>query len=61
MATSGSSIIPKTVNPDIQEERNAATFNVEDFALWWHGGEENLKRKRYVGELMRRRERNGLY
>ncbi|XP_005182228.2 probable peroxisomal acyl-coenzyme A oxidase 1 isoform X1 [Musca domestica] len=50
MATSdrGSSIIPKTVNPDIQEERNAATFNVEDFALWWHGGEENLKRKRYV-------------
>ncbi|XP_075168301.1 acyl-coenzyme A oxidase 1-like [Haematobia irritans] len=42
------SIIPKTINPELQKERQNATFNVEDFAKWWHGGEEKLKFKRYV-------------
>ncbi|XP_005182178.1 probable peroxisomal acyl-coenzyme A oxidase 1 [Musca domestica] len=41
------SIIPKTVNPDLQKERAKASFNVEDFALWYHGGEEKLKFKRF--------------
>ncbi|XP_073845453.1 acyl-coenzyme A oxidase 1-like [Musca autumnalis] len=42
------SVIPKTVNPDLQKERNNASFNSEDFALWWHGGEEKLKFKRFL-------------
>uniref|UniRef100_A0A1I8PT59 Acyl-coenzyme A oxidase n=1 Tax=Stomoxys calcitrans TaxID=35570 RepID=A0A1I8PT59_STOCA len=46
--SSSSSIIPKTVNPDIQRERDNASFNVEDFAIWWHGGQDKLKLKRYV-------------
>lgn len=45
-----SSIIPKTVNPDLQKERQNASFNVEDFALWWHGGPEKLKIKRHMGK-----------
>lgn len=45
------SIIPKTVNPDLLKERENASFDVEDFAKWWHGGEENLKFKRFIGEL----------
>ncbi|XP_075166874.1 acyl-coenzyme A oxidase 1-like [Haematobia irritans] len=46
MATN--SIIPKTINPDIEKERQNASFNVEDFAVWWHGGHDKLKLKRYV-------------
>uniref|UniRef100_A0A1I8PRA7 Acyl-coenzyme A oxidase n=1 Tax=Stomoxys calcitrans TaxID=35570 RepID=A0A1I8PRA7_STOCA len=42
------SIVPKTVNPDLQKERKNATFNSEDFALWYHGGEEKLKFKRFL-------------
>lgn len=46
------SIIPKTVNPDLQKERENASFNVEDFALWYYGGEEKLKFKRYLGKCL---------
>lgn len=45
------SIIPKTVNPDLQKERQNATLDVEDFALWWHGGTEKLKFKRELGKV----------
>lgn len=38
------------INPDISEERNKVPFNVEEFAKWFHGGEEKLKKKRYLGE-----------
>lgn len=44
-------MIPKTINPDLQKERNAASFNSEDFALWFHGGEEKLKFKRMIGKF----------
>lgn len=44
------SLIPKRINPDLLKERHNASFNVEDFALWWHGGEEKLKFKRYLGK-----------
>lgn len=43
-------IIPKTVNPDLQKERNNSKFNVEEFAEWWHGGKDKLKFKRELGE-----------
>ncbi|XP_037949649.1 probable peroxisomal acyl-coenzyme A oxidase 1 [Teleopsis dalmanni] len=49
---SGKSLIPATVNPDLQKERNAASFKVEDFASWWHGGAEKLKFKRDVENYM---------
>ncbi|XP_059224830.1 probable peroxisomal acyl-coenzyme A oxidase 1 [Stomoxys calcitrans] len=42
------SIIPTSINTDIQKERQNATFNVEEFAEWWHGGVEKLKFKRFV-------------
>lgn len=43
-------LIPKTVNPDLQKERLAAEFDVEEFAAWWQGGEQKLKTKREVGK-----------
>lgn len=47
---SSKSIIPSTVNPDLQKERDAATFNSEEFAAWWAGGEEELKFKRNISK-----------
>lgn len=38
-----SSVIPKTVNPDIQKERDGASFSSEEFAAWWAGGQDALK------------------
>ncbi|KAH8404171.1 hypothetical protein KR215_011154 [Drosophila sulfurigaster] len=46
------SIIPSTVNPDLQKERDAASFNSEEFAAWWAGGSESLKFKRSIKEYM---------
>ncbi|XP_037953027.1 probable peroxisomal acyl-coenzyme A oxidase 1 [Teleopsis dalmanni] len=46
------SLIPSTVNPDLQKERNSASFNVEEFATWWHGGAEKLKFKRELENYM---------
>lgn len=43
-------LIPKTVNPDLQKERAAAEFDVEEFAAWWLGGEQKLKTKRQIGK-----------
>lgn len=34
------------INPDIQKERNNATFNTHEFTLWWVGGEERYKEKK---------------
>ncbi|XP_030380571.1 probable peroxisomal acyl-coenzyme A oxidase 1 [Scaptodrosophila lebanonensis] len=42
------SVVPKTINPDLQKERKAATFDVEEFATWWHDGEAKLRAKREV-------------
>ncbi|XP_055916133.1 probable peroxisomal acyl-coenzyme A oxidase 1 [Eupeodes corollae] len=38
------------VNPDLVKERQAATFNVEEFASWLYGGEQKLKVKREIVE-----------
>ncbi|EDW02146.1 probable peroxisomal acyl-coenzyme A oxidase 1 [Drosophila grimshawi] len=46
------SIIPSTVNADLQKERDGASFNSEEFAAWWAGGPEQLKFKRSVKEYM---------
>lgn len=43
-------LIPKTVNPDLQKEREAAQFDVEEFAAWWLGGKQKLKTKRQIGK-----------
>lgn len=39
------------INPDIAKERLAASFDVEEFAVWWHGGADKLKEKREIGML----------
>ncbi|XP_053963812.1 probable peroxisomal acyl-coenzyme A oxidase 1 [Anastrepha ludens] len=38
--------IPHTVNPDLQRERHAASFRIDEFSRWWHGGAEKLRFKR---------------
>lgn len=43
-------IIPKTINPDIDIERKNASFNSEEFAAWFYGGENRLQMKRLVGK-----------
>ncbi|XP_030557915.1 probable peroxisomal acyl-coenzyme A oxidase 1 isoform X2 [Drosophila novamexicana] len=49
---SSKSVIPSTVNPDLQKERDAASFSSEEFAAWWAGGADKLKFKRSVKEYM---------
>lgn len=39
------------INPDIQKERATATFNVEDFKIWWAGGRKKLAEKRHLEEI----------
>ena len=38
------------INPDIQEERDKAQFNVVDFTNWYHGGPDKVEEKRFLGE-----------
>lgn len=47
---SASSVIPSTVNADLQKERDGASFNSEEFAAWWAGGAEQLKFKRGISK-----------
>lgn len=42
--------LSKTINPDLLKERKRATFNVEEFTVWWSGGEEKLKERRERGK-----------
>lgn len=37
------------INPDLQEERNKVSFDVTEFSKWYHGGEEKLEEKRFLG------------
>lgn len=41
------------VNKDLKEERDKVTFNVEEFTNWYHDGAENVKEKRFFGEISR--------
>jgi hypothetical protein len=38
------------LNPDITNERKKATFDVEEFAVWWNNGKKSLAEKRTRGE-----------
>uniref|UniRef100_W8C3Q5 Acyl-coenzyme A oxidase n=2 Tax=Ceratitis capitata TaxID=7213 RepID=W8C3Q5_CERCA len=45
-------IIPHTVNPDLEQERHGASFRVDEFARWWHGGAAKLRFKRELEQEM---------
>ncbi|KAM7341953.1 acyl-coenzyme A oxidase 1-like [Cochliomyia hominivorax] len=40
--------IPKTINCDIDIERKNASFNTEEFAIWYYGGKGILEMKRQI-------------
>ncbi|KAH8320962.1 hypothetical protein KR067_012466, partial [Drosophila pandora] len=50
--TMAPSVIPKSVNPDLQKERDGASFNSEEFAAWWAGSEKELKFTRGVRDYL---------
>lgn len=37
------------MNPDIQEEREKVSFNLEEFTNWYHGGVAKVEEKRFLG------------
>ncbi|KAH8396917.1 hypothetical protein KR215_006379 [Drosophila sulfurigaster] len=39
------------VNPDLQKERNTATFDPHEFSVYWAGGEERYKEKKALEKL----------
>lgn len=39
------------VNPDLQKERNSASFNTEEFTLWWCGGRKKYEERKSLGKL----------
>jgi hypothetical protein len=41
------------VNPDIKEERDKVSFNIEEFTNWFYGGKEKVVKKRFLGKLSR--------
>jgi hypothetical protein len=41
--------IPSKINPDIKEERDKVSFDVEEFTNWYYGGAEKVKEKRFLG------------
>ncbi|KAJ6641355.1 putative peroxisomal acyl-coenzyme A oxidase 1 [Pseudolycoriella hygida] len=36
------------MNADIKEERAKVSFNIDEFTNWYHGGFENVKKKRFM-------------
>ncbi|KAH8301800.1 hypothetical protein KR059_011832 [Drosophila kikkawai] len=54
MTSTPKSIIPATVNPDLQKERDGASFSSEEFAAWWSKGENVLKFNREVRAYMQK-------
>lgn len=42
--------ISDKVNPDLVKERKQCSFDVEEFARWWNGGETKLREKRDRGK-----------
>ncbi|KAH8331376.1 hypothetical protein KR074_001743 [Drosophila pseudoananassae] len=49
-----SSVIPKEVNPDIQKERDGASFRSEEFAAWWAGGQDDLNFYRELRDYLQK-------
>ena len=44
--------IPKGVNPDLQEERTAPSFNVEKLADKLNGGPAARKKRKEIGKFL---------
>jgi len=38
------------VNPDLQKERNTATFDPHEFSVYWAGGPKKYKEKKTLGK-----------
>ncbi|XP_067631927.1 acyl-coenzyme A oxidase 1 [Eurosta solidaginis] len=53
------SLIPARVNPDLEKERKAASFQVEEFQCWWHGGADKLKERREIETYLYKGLRDG--
>lgn len=39
------------INPDIREERNKVSFDIEEFTNWYYKGAEKVEEKRFLGKL----------
>lgn len=39
------------MNPDIKEERDKVSFNVEEFTNWFYGGAGKVEEKRFLGKF----------
>uniref|UniRef100_A0A1A9X3M9 Acyl-coenzyme A oxidase n=1 Tax=Glossina brevipalpis TaxID=37001 RepID=A0A1A9X3M9_9MUSC len=39
------------INPDLQKERNAATFDPYELTIWWDGGDEKHKKRKALEKL----------
>lgn len=46
--------IPAGINPDLQDERQNASFSVSKLTEKLHGGSEKLSKKREIGEFLGR-------
>lgn len=40
-----------TINPDLQQERNGATFNPYELTIWWDGGTEKYEKRKALGKF----------
>lgn len=45
--------VPNRINPDIEKERKNASFDVNEFASWYHGGKDKLEMKRKLGKYIK--------
>lgn len=57
--------ISDKMNPDLVKERQKCSFDVEEFARWWNGGDKKLQEKRDRGKLHKKslvskKRKNGL-
>jgi hypothetical protein len=39
------------MNPDIKEERDKVSFNIEEFTNWYYGGADKVEEKRFIGKF----------
>lgn len=39
------------MNPDIKEEREKVTFDIEEFTNWYYKGADKVEEKRFLGNF----------
>jgi hypothetical protein len=39
------------MNKDLERERSRVPFSIEELTNWFYGGAENVKEKRFLGEI----------